>query len=422
MIRTEDEIRATLRDVARAASADDLLDRLLAAEPIRLRRRRREYLLIGVACLVVAAVATSVLLISRHGRARQPAVDSPTRTPHPATVESPIKMPLGPKFTFNFEIDGLPAGLSVESQSIEPTFQLARIDHEFSAECREAMRAPAYPNRQQCLGLPLIPPANEGTSASWDDNGYFVGYVIVYSAGVFDPAVMTRARPVDVNGSQGLLANVAHPNPRAESVTGSSSWRVPTLAWQYAKDSWAVATWRNDIDAHARDLVTALARATRIGGSHPALVPFAVGYLPNTVDRRIQLQHGGVGATNGADFGTAASTMGTHSAVPDHSLSITVDPLPEIFSPRDCCGDGVFKSDVWLSVAGHAARYSPKMSTLYVSCGAQCTVVIGQRSVMGHLPASVAKAELIKVAEAITLAKSVTDTSTWFDAATALPH
>lgn len=152
------------------------------------------------------------------------------------------------------------------------------------------------------------------------------------------------------------------------------------------------------------------------------LVPFAVGYLPAVVDRRVKLTDGGVGAQNAADVGTAASTNGLFDQVPDHSLGITLDPLSEIYSPSDCCGDGVFKSDVWLSVAGHAARYSPKMSTLYVSCGARCTLAIGQGSAAGRLPAGVTKAELIKVAEGMTSAKSVTDTSTWFDAATALPH
>jgi hypothetical protein len=98
-----------------------------------------------------------------------------------------------------------------------------------------------------------------------------------------------------------------------------------------------------------------------------------------------------------------------------------VDPLSEIFSPRDCCGDGVYKDDVWLSVAGHTARYWPKLSALYVSCGSRCTLAI-QQVPLGHRSAGVVKAELINIAERITLARSLTDTSTWFDAATALPH
>jgi hypothetical protein len=419
MTRTEDDIRATLRDIARtAATADDVLHRLVTDEPVRPRRLRREYLLIAGVCLLVAAITASAVLISRHSHARQPAVESPTKTPGPKAVESPIKMPLGPKFAFSFEMSALPAGLAIESRSIEPTLQLALIGRKLSAECLRLMS-------NECEGLPRIPPANEGMSASVGENGYLrLGYVIVYSAGAFDPTVMTGATPVDVDGAAGLLANVALANPGTARVTGIGTppWRVPTVAWQYAKDSWAVAAWRNDIDAHARALTVVLARATRIGGSHRALVPFGVGYLPAVVDRRVKLTYGGVGTQNAADFGNAASTNGLFDQVPDHSLGITLDPLSEIFSPRDCCGDGIFKSDVWLSVAGHAARYSAKMSTLYVSCGARCTLVIGQGSAAGHLLVGVTKAELIKVAERITLARSLTDTSTWFDAATALPH
>jgi len=250
-----------------------------------------------------------------------------------------------------------------------------------------------------------------------------VARTVASADGAFDPAVMTAANPVDVNGARGLLANVALVNPGTASVTGIGTppARVPTVARQYAKDSWAVAAWRNDFDTHTRDLAVALARATRIGGSHRALVPFAVGYVPTSVDRRMQLQYEGVGAQNGADFGTAASTKAVVDLVPHHSLSIMVDPLSEIFAPRDCCGDGVYKDDVWLSVAGHAPRYSPKLSALYVSCGNRCTLAIQQVS-LGHRSADVIRAELIKVAERLTLARSLTDTSTWFDAATALPH
>jgi hypothetical protein len=78
--------------------------------------------------------------------------------------------------------------------------------------------------------------------------------------------------------------------------------------------------------------------------------------------------------------------------------------------------------DQSVTVAGRPARYSPERSGLFVSCGTDCTLVVGYGEFEAHLPPRVGLAELTKVAEGVTVASDLHDRRTWFNAATALPH
>lgn len=379
MTYTEEDLRAAFGEVAAtAASADDVLHRLQVTDSIR-RPRRRGYLLVAATCLVVAAVATSAVLVTRHMR-------NQTR---PAATSS-VKMALGPNFTFSFRMGALPPGYAVASQQIEQGLEWAEI------------------GRKQPDGCDRLPPPSGvdcglGESSYYGHDGYLVyAAVFVLGSGQLDPSAMKGATPVDVNGARGLLADTPPPSRTIERWSPAIAKGYPTplttLAWPYASDSWAVIAWRNDTDPGARDMVLALARATKIGGTHRALVPFSVGYLPAAVDRRDELE-----VSAGAHSAAAGFSSGRH-----HVLSISASPRA-ISDPEMPARD-----ERPLTVGGRPARYSPSLAYLSVACGAQCTLTISS--------SQLSEAQLITIAQHITPARSITDTSTWFDAATALPH
>jgi hypothetical protein len=379
MTYTEEDLRAAFGEVAAtAASAEDVLHRLQVTDSIR-RPRRRGYLLVAATCLVVAAVATSAILVTGHVR-------NQTR---PAAT-SPVKMALGPRFTFSFRMGDLPPGYAVASQQIEQGFQWAEIGRKQPAGCDRAPQPPGL----DC-GL--------GESSYYADDGYLVyAAVFVLDSGQFDPSAMKGATPVDVNGARGLLADTPPPSRTLErwspAIAEGHPTRLTTLAWPYAPDSWAVIAWRNDTDPGARDLLLTLGRATKIGGTHRALVPFSVGYLPAAVDRRDELE-----VSVGAHY-VGAGFSSRHSHV--LSISASARALSDPDMPA--------RDERPLTVGGRQARYSPSLAYLSVTCGAQCTLTISSTQL--------SEAQLITIAQNITPARSITNTSTWFDAATALPH
>jgi hypothetical protein len=220
------------------------------------------FLVIAAACLIVTAVAASALLVIRHQRSA------------PAVV-SPIHMPLGPKFAFSFHVGDLPPALAVVAQGIEPTGQWALVGRKLSADCLPLQPSAQDPERRhECLGFS----PTQGGSATVTNDGYLqLGYVFIFSKGEFDPAVMTAATTVDINGARGLFSQIAQPlSAPALRLGYSSSAPLRTIAWPYARERWAVAVWRNNTDTDARESVIALARATGIGGSHTARVPFTI--------------------------------------------------------------------------------------------------------------------------------------------------
>jgi hypothetical protein len=412
MMRTEDDVRQALRQREReAAPAAEVLSRLQLDVPRPRHRRGRTYVLAAAACVVVAGVVVATMVVAgRHG-------DRSGSSPSPSPkVTSSVKMPLGPKFEFSFQIGQLPSGYGVVRQVIDPGFQWAEIGWIQPPGCQ-----PPTSNSQT-----WHPPADcgYGSSGSYGGgDGYVsVADVLVFDKGQFDPSVMKNGAPVDVNGAQGLIADIVPVNDTVKWTVASimdplKPPKLTTVAWPYATDSWALVAWRNNTDANARDLALSVARAARIGAKHAALVPFKIEYLPAAVDRRWELTFSETGR-NQVGFGSVASkyAVGLHLGIPDWSLPISVSEfsLAER-TPRT-------RGEVSLTVAGQAAVYSPKQSALFVSCGTKCTLAVGYGGLGAHLAGSIGKAELVKIAEHITIAPSLTNTSTWYDAAFALPH
>ncbi len=406
MMRTEDDVRQALRERERdAASAADVLPRLYFDEPSRRPRRGRTYLLAAASCAVVGVVVAAMLIVGRHGQ-RSGTTPSPSPTPTPK-VTSSVKMPLGPKFEFSFEMGPLPAGYvalnqqigGIELQGMQlrgATPQWAEIGCPIQGT---AANAPSP--------TPLMLPAacESGRSGHSAADQYVLAAVVgAFAKGQFDPSVLGNATAINVNGAPGLLAE--------GMVTGSMEWSglpiaIPgnwfpqtTVAWQYAPDSWALVAGPG-----TRDLMTAIAQATRVGGAHRALVPFSVGYLPASLNQRRSISVSLAAHRALVSFGSGPS--GPH----DHALYISVSPTAA--NPAASPGD-----QVALTVDGRPARYSPRQSTLTMNCGRDCELTITWLDSGTPLT----KTELIKVAEHVTVTPSLTDTSTWYDAAVALPH
>jgi len=405
MMRTEDDVRQALRQREReAASAADVLPRLYFDEPSRRPGRGRTYLLAAAACAVVGVVVAAMLIVGRHGQ-RSGTTPSPTPTPTPTPkVTSAVKMPLGPKFEFSFEMGPLPAGYVALNQQIGG-IELHGMHLRGATPQWVEIGCPIQGTAANVPSpTPLMVPAacESGRSGHAAADQYVLAAVVgAFGKGQFDPSVLGHATAINVNGAPGLITE--------DPVTGSMEWSglpiaIPgnwhartTVAWQYAPDSWALVAGPG-----TRDLITAIARATRAGGAHRALVPFSVGYLPASLNQRRSISVSLPAHRALVSFGSAPS--GPH----DHALYISAAANPT-GSPRD---------QVALTVDGRAARYSPGQSTLTMDCGRDCTLTITWLDSGTPLT----KAELIKVAEHITLAPSLTDTSTWYDAAHALPH
>jgi hypothetical protein len=407
-MRTEDDIREALRQREReAARAADVLPRLRRPDAPRARHHRaRPYLLVASACVAVIGVVVATMLVA--GRRGDRSGTSPSPNPK---VSSSVSMPLGPRFGFSFAMGQLPKGYGVVKQVIDPGFQWAEIGWKQPAGCE------VIPQPVNCRYGPA-------SSYGGAEYGYILlADVLVFDKGTFDPSVMKSATPVTVNGTRGLAADVVPVNDTVKWTVASimnpaKPPKLATIAWQYAPDRWGLVAWRNNTDPHARDSALAIARVTRVGQPHPALVAFNVDYLPGVVDRRWELTFTERGSSE-VGFGSAASAFapGLGLGIPDHSLPISVDARSVGDSTRI-----PEKGTVSLKVGGRPAVYSPKASALYVSCGTECTLTVGYGALDAHLAGSLSEGELVKIAEHITVAPSLTDTSTWFDAAYALPH
>ena len=405
MMRTEDDVRQALREREReAAPAAEVLPQLQVDARGQGHGRGRAYSLIVAACVAVAGVVVVAVFVAGRHADRSGTFPSPAAAP---TVTSSLKMPLGPKFEFSIAIGQLPAGYEALNQ------QIGGIEIQ-GMPLRGA--TPQWveigcPIQDTAANVPTLTPSAVPAACESHRNGHTAAdhYVLAavvgaFDKGQFDPSVLGHATAINVNGAPGLITE--------GPVTGSmewtglpigipANWPVQTaVAWQYAPDSWALVAGPG-----TRELITAIAQATSVGGAHHALVPFSVGYLPPSLNQRRSISVSLAAHRALVSFGSAPS--GPH----DHALYISVSPTAAnpAASPRD---------QVALTVDGRPARYSPSQSTLTMNCGRDCELTITWLD----SGTSLTKSELIKVAEHITVTTSLTDTSTWYDATLALPH
>lgn len=104
------------------------------------------------------------------------------------------------------------------------------------------------------------------------------GRLVVYSTGAFDTREFIKAERLQVAGRTALLRHAGGPSMPSTSPASKDDCcielAVPTLAWQYLPDAWAVIYWSSFETAPTRDELLAL--AADMPAEEPRAFPTAI--------------------------------------------------------------------------------------------------------------------------------------------------
>lgn len=337
------------------------------------RRRRLAWVASGgaaVAVLGVVAAAVAVpALTGRTERQEQPAAVA--AQPVPATSEP---------FTFTF--GGYRVGKLRVAQPVDVStaYQLASV----------------YADGLTTNDKPV-------DGATPERNGpNLYAYLTVYRAGAYDPAKLTGARQVTVDGRPGL-----------EVTDTEHGWAVRrTLAWQYNTDAWAVIKASSDDAAYpsAKELRD-LAAGLRAGPPAVAKVPVKLGYVPDGY----RLDEVAVHAMTGLN-GIASAREGDYAGLLFSRPGQPTTGLTVPFGGEE--GDDPPGSFVVYVVPAANSNQQPSPG---VTCGAGfCNRWVSGVNLQVSSSGRLTDAEMRKVLEAITLG-DVTNDSTWTEVTAAIP-
>ncbi|MEU8241136.1 hypothetical protein AB0C07_23075 [Actinoplanes missouriensis] len=352
----------------------------IVARGRRVRRRRRAAWTSAGAALTVAAVSAAVALPSWSGGGTEEilAAGSGSGTGSLVAAEP---------FTFTFE--GFQVGRwTVEApRVVSSSYQIASVYLDGRTTNDKA-----------------APPPTAAPPRTTDPIIY--AYLVVYRPGAFDPAKLTNARKLTVDG---------RPARQSENVVPDSvdlTHRV--LAWEYATGAWAVLESRSNSrtdpsDADLRQIVPAL----RAGTATPAKVPFTVSYVPPGY-RLVEVGEQALPGLNGIAAARDGNYGGAVYASPAPPVTGLVEPYGGV------AGDPVPGSfEIFVLPAANANQ---KSGSTAIDCGdGWCS----RRTPDGKVAVSVtgdgrlSETEMTKVLQGVTLA-TVTSDATWPDARTAL--
>ncbi|MEV0131346.1 hypothetical protein AB0H83_23135 [Dactylosporangium sp. NPDC050688] len=338
------------------------------------RRRRRAWMASGgaaVAVLGVVAAAVAVPALTGRTQQRQEQPAAVAAQPVPATAEP---------FTFTF--GGYRVGKLRVAQPVDVStaYQLASVYADGLATNDKAVDPDA--------------PGPGGPN--------LYAYLTVYRAGAYDPAKLTGAQQVTVDGRPGL-----------EVTDTEHGWAVRrTLAWQYNTDAWAVLKASSDDAAYpsAKELRD-LAAGLRAAPPAVAKVPVKLGYVP----AGYRLDEVAVHAMTGLN-GIASAREGDYAGLLFSKPGQPTTGLSVPFGGEE--GDDPPGSFVVYVVpaANSNQQPSPGVTCLTGFCNRWSGGVNIQVSSGGRLT----DAEMRKVLEAVTLG-DVQDDSTWTPVTAAIP-
>ena len=391
-------------------TADDIIAAGRRAE----RRRRAGFASVGVAGLVVVAVAGAFTLPTL-GAER-----STTAAPVPAGATTSgstgARRPDAAPFTFTFA--GYDAGtLHVQNPIVTSTgYQIASVysdnhtsnDKPVTGEETKARGDVITQKRKAAGGKPSL----------W-------AYLTVYRPGVFDPAGIKGGEEVTVAGRRAVQATLpVGLDPRNPVYPGNK-----VFAWEYAHNAWAAVTsFSGDMATPSFRDLGGLVGGLKPSRPKPALVPFTVGYVPSGY---LPLQTGthampglsGIATARAGDYGGATYTR---PAAPTSGLTAPYD-----------AAEGAIKDGFHIFVTpSSSANQSPEPGATKCYPGADRRLAAGgagggfcniwsadgtvslQVSGMG-LGNALPLAELEKIARGIRVA-DVRNESTWTPAAQAL--
>jgi len=273
-----------------------------------------------------------------------------------------------------------------------------------------------------------------------------VAQLTVYQPHAFDPSQAEEGRAVTVQGHRGYFGPIDNPNvlplcsERGTQLTCQPlgpAKQTPAVAWEYAKDAWAVAQQSYDSGPSAPATqwgatlpqLMQIIDGVRTDASTPLLLPFRIGHLP---DGMIVM---GASSPRPANLGTESDAPalglvrpGAHGDGPGCAgvdcADLVVSAWPDV-----TWDDQVPQHYVPLQVAGHPARYYPPgpQGVVYSPSLPRLEVDLdGWRVQLRVAPSAeqrIGRDELVRIAQSITVADArPLTTSSWFDAATVVPH
>jgi Caspase domain len=393
------QVRATLTDLAAdqdtdvAAAARSHLQRLHAPDPtvtepdeptvapIRPISQRR-FKPILAALVLTATTLGSLLAADQPERTKAVAAQTVSSAPAPTTSPSPSSGPRVPattNFTVTFGVDPIPA-YQIGNSRINGSTQMIEI-HEVTGN------------------------SQAGTQ---------VGLFRVYQAGAFDPREAQTGEAITVAGRAAFY----HPRltlPTIENQPDGGTYHSPSVAAQYAPDSWYLVTIGEQVPK-ARDTALQVAAAVRFGVKRPMRFPVRFDYLPARLRP--------CGGWDGLDppgitpepwngeiklCDDLYGRSGQLAYPAGEAITILMDASPDWLPPS--------KSN---RIGGRPAKISDQRGPFgpdaLVDCGEfvmQITVAVSHASRYGP-------AELEKIIEFLTV-RSLKSKSTWFDGPDALP-
>ncbi|AYF28205.1 hypothetical protein AB0B11_07165 [Micromonospora tulbaghiae] len=393
-----------LRELVDAVTGDEppmgrTVDDIVAAGRRAERRRRNRFATAGAAGLVAVAVASAITVPVLDARRTSSTL---SEAPRPGVSPWPDASP----FTFTFT--GYDAGtLHVQDPIVVSTaYQIA----------------PVYSDRHTSNDRPLT--ADEAESMQQETTAAGAkpslwAYLTVYRPGAFAPAAIKGGRNVMVAGRRAVQATLPYAlDPSQPPERGNK-----LFAWQYAKNAWAVVTAISGDEATPsfRDL-SGLVTGLKPAGPTPAPLPFTVGYLPRGY---VPLQVGthalpglsGIATARAGDYGGA-----TYTRPPLRTSGLT--------APFDSVEGGIRDGFHIFVTPSTSSNQSPEPGATRCYPGAarrggfcnvwsadgSVVVQVSSEGVGGRLP----QAELLRIAEGITVADDVRDESTWTPAGDAL--
>jgi hypothetical protein len=275
-----------------------------------------------------------------------------------------------------------------------------------------------------------------------------VADVNVYRPGAFDPSQVKQGRAVTVQGHRGYFGTVDFPNAtppcpvlgdNKKTCVSNLPEQSPALAWEYAKDAWAVVqSTYNPADRRPQDSfgtslpqLLQIADGVRTDVTTPLLLPLRIRDLPDGLTATIASS----GATDpGYAFVTPSlglSLPGDNRHSPADALDCIAIGCPDLaISAEPVGGDWSFKVPPGytpLTIAGHRARYYPHgESPGYLTMVPNLEIDINgwwvKMQVARSADSRISRQDLVRIAASLVTAKGVVDRSSWFDAATVVPR
>ncbi|MEU4691412.1 hypothetical protein [Actinoplanes sp. NPDC023714] len=229
-------------------------------------------------------------------------------------------------------------------------------------------------------------------------------YLVVYRPGAYDPAKLTGATKLTVDGREAY--QVGGP--------GNGGMTRRTLAWQYEADAWAVLEAHSNSeedpsDAELQKIVSGL----KPSKAEPATLPFTLDYVPAGY-QPVELGSHAISGLNGIAGARGGDYGGAIFANPAPATTGLVEPYGGV--------DGASLPGSFEIFVVPQSNSNQTTGNTTIKCGnGFCThrSEDGKTSIQVASDGRLSDGEMTKILEGLTL-KNVKDDSTWANAADAL--